>query len=139
MRSRNSGRTPLKKSCRDQRWLSGTVFEAIELMQKSGKIVVASQHYPPDQSTTAAIMSAIANHLAKVDPTEIDVRGDQERRRENRYSETATAAPPMPTNPTPIAADCILVDAIASAASARLRTNTSLTTRHTAKPLSVAR
>jgi glycosyltransferase involved in cell wall biosynthesis len=33
-------------------------------MQKSGKIVVASQHYPPDQSTTAAIMSAIANHLA---------------------------------------------------------------------------
>jgi glycosyltransferase involved in cell wall biosynthesis len=33
-------------------------------MQKSGKIVVASQHYPPDKSTTAAIMSAIANHLA---------------------------------------------------------------------------
>lgn len=33
-------------------------------MQKPGKIVVASQHYPPDQSTTAAIMSAIANHLA---------------------------------------------------------------------------
>jgi colanic acid biosynthesis glycosyl transferase WcaI len=28
------------------------------------KIVVASQHYPPDESTTAAIMSAIANHLA---------------------------------------------------------------------------
>ncbi|MGB9114692.1 glycosyltransferase family 4 protein [Bradyrhizobium sp.] len=34
-------------------------------MQKPGKIVVASQHYPPDQSTTAAIMSAIANHLAR--------------------------------------------------------------------------
>jgi colanic acid biosynthesis glycosyl transferase WcaI len=33
-------------------------------MQKPGKIVVVSQHYPPDQSTTAAIMSAIANHLA---------------------------------------------------------------------------
>jgi putative colanic acid biosynthesis glycosyltransferase WcaI len=28
------------------------------------KIVVASQHYPPDQSTTAAIMSAISGHLA---------------------------------------------------------------------------
>jgi colanic acid biosynthesis glycosyl transferase WcaI len=34
-------------------------------MQKPGKIVVASQHYPPDQSTTAAIMSAIASHLAR--------------------------------------------------------------------------
>jgi glycosyltransferase involved in cell wall biosynthesis len=33
-------------------------------MQKPGKIVVASQHYPPDQSTTAAIMSAISGHLA---------------------------------------------------------------------------
>jgi colanic acid biosynthesis glycosyl transferase WcaI len=35
------------------------------MMQKPGKIVVVSQHYPPDQSTTAAIMSAIANHLAR--------------------------------------------------------------------------
>lgn len=34
-------------------------------MQKPGKIVVVSQHYPPDQGTTAAIMSAIANHLAR--------------------------------------------------------------------------
>src|SRR6266446_6049409 len=34
------------------------------LMQKPGKIVIASQHYPPDQSTTAAIMAAIAGHLA---------------------------------------------------------------------------
>jgi colanic acid biosynthesis glycosyl transferase WcaI len=34
-------------------------------MQKPGKIVVASQHYPPDQSTTAAIMSEIANRLAR--------------------------------------------------------------------------
>jgi glycosyltransferase involved in cell wall biosynthesis len=33
-------------------------------MQKPGKIIVVSQHYPPDQNTTAAIMSAIANHLA---------------------------------------------------------------------------
>src|SRR6266478_9203305 len=33
-------------------------------MQKPGKIVIASQHYPPDRSTTAAIMSAIAGHLA---------------------------------------------------------------------------
>lgn len=37
-------------------------------MQKPGKIVVVSQHYPPDQSTTAAIMSAIANHLAREVP-----------------------------------------------------------------------
>jgi colanic acid biosynthesis glycosyl transferase WcaI len=33
-------------------------------MQPSGKIVIASQHYPPDQSTTASIMSAIACRLA---------------------------------------------------------------------------
>ena len=33
-------------------------------MQKPGKIVVASQHYPPDPSTTAVIMSAISGHLA---------------------------------------------------------------------------
>ena len=37
-------------------------------MQKPGKIVVASQHYPPDQSTTAAIMSAISGHLALAAP-----------------------------------------------------------------------
>jgi glycosyltransferase involved in cell wall biosynthesis len=37
-------------------------------MQKPGKIVVASQHYPPDQSTTAAIMSAISGHLAREAP-----------------------------------------------------------------------
>src|SRR6266481_4093421 len=34
------------------------------LAQKLGKVVIVSQHYPPDRSTTAAIMSAIANHLA---------------------------------------------------------------------------
>ncbi|MGH6711504.1 MAG: glycosyltransferase family 4 protein [Bradyrhizobium sp.] len=33
-------------------------------MQKSGKVVVVSQHYPPDHSTTAAIMAAIANRVA---------------------------------------------------------------------------
>src|ERR1700761_6117747 len=37
-------------------------------MQKPGKIVIASQHYPPDQSTTAAIMSAISVHLAQDAP-----------------------------------------------------------------------
>jgi len=31
----------------------------------SGKIVVASQHYPPDPSTTAAIMAEIAHRLAR--------------------------------------------------------------------------
>ncbi len=33
-------------------------------MQKSGKVVIVSQHYPPDPSTTAAIMAAIANRIA---------------------------------------------------------------------------
>jgi colanic acid biosynthesis glycosyl transferase WcaI len=33
-------------------------------MQQPAKIVVVSQHYPPDHSTTAAIMAAIAGHLA---------------------------------------------------------------------------
>jgi glycosyltransferase involved in cell wall biosynthesis len=37
-------------------------------MQKIAKIVVVSQHYPPDPSTTAAIMSAIADHLASLAP-----------------------------------------------------------------------
>jgi putative colanic acid biosynthesis glycosyltransferase WcaI len=37
-------------------------------MQKHGKIVVVSQHYPPDPSTTATIMSAIASHLARQRP-----------------------------------------------------------------------
>jgi glycosyltransferase involved in cell wall biosynthesis len=35
------------------------------MMQKSGKVVVVSQHYPPDPSTTAAIMAAIAERLAR--------------------------------------------------------------------------
>ena len=33
-------------------------------MQKSGKVVVVSQHYPPDPSTTAAIMAAISERVA---------------------------------------------------------------------------
>jgi colanic acid biosynthesis glycosyl transferase WcaI len=37
-------------------------------MRKPGKVVVVSQHYLPDRSTTAAIMSAIAGHLAMQAP-----------------------------------------------------------------------
>ncbi len=37
-------------------------------MQKIAKIVVVTQHYPPDTSTTAAIMSGIANHLVSQAP-----------------------------------------------------------------------
>jgi colanic acid biosynthesis glycosyl transferase WcaI len=35
------------------------------MMQKSGKVVVVSQHYPPDSSTTAAIMAAIGERVAR--------------------------------------------------------------------------
>jgi glycosyltransferase involved in cell wall biosynthesis len=35
------------------------------MMQKSGKVVVVSQHYPPDPSTTAAIMAAISERAAQ--------------------------------------------------------------------------
>ncbi|MBR0694945.1 glycosyltransferase family 4 protein [Bradyrhizobium lablabi] len=34
-------------------------------MPKSNKVVVVSQHYPPDHSTTAAIMAAIAERIAQ--------------------------------------------------------------------------
>ncbi len=34
------------------------------MMPKPGKVVIVSQHYPPDHSTTAAIMAAIANRIA---------------------------------------------------------------------------
>jgi colanic acid biosynthesis glycosyl transferase WcaI len=37
-------------------------------MQQTAKIVVVSQHYPPDHSTTAAIMASIAAHLASEAP-----------------------------------------------------------------------
>ena len=35
------------------------------MMQKTGKVVVVSQHYPPDPSTTAAIMAAIAERVTR--------------------------------------------------------------------------
>jgi len=35
------------------------------MMQKPGKVVVVSQHYPPDPSTTAAIMAAISERVAR--------------------------------------------------------------------------
>ena len=35
------------------------------MMQKSGKVVVVSQHYPPDPSTTAAIMAAISERASR--------------------------------------------------------------------------
>jgi hypothetical protein len=35
-------------------------------MRTPGKVVIVSQHYAPDQSTTASIITAIATHLAKV-------------------------------------------------------------------------
>jgi glycosyltransferase involved in cell wall biosynthesis len=34
-------------------------------MQKPGKVVVVSQHYPPDPSTTAAIIAAISDRVAR--------------------------------------------------------------------------
>jgi glycosyltransferase involved in cell wall biosynthesis len=37
-------------------------------MQQPAKIVVVSQHYPPDPSTTATLMAAIAGHLASETP-----------------------------------------------------------------------
>ncbi len=37
-------------------------------MAASGKVVVVSQHYPPDPSTTAAIMAEISEHLAERHP-----------------------------------------------------------------------
>ena len=35
------------------------------MMQQSGKVVVVSKHYPPDPSTTAAIMAAIGEYVAR--------------------------------------------------------------------------
>ena len=37
-------------------------------MLEPGKVVIISQHYPPDSSTTAAIMAKIAEHLAAEGP-----------------------------------------------------------------------
>jgi putative colanic acid biosynthesis glycosyltransferase WcaI len=55
----NSDRTP-----RDPVLIREAIWQKPS-MQKPGKVVVVSQHYPPDQSTTAAIMAAIANRLAE--------------------------------------------------------------------------
>src|SRR6202035_701924 len=33
-----------------------------------GKVVIVSQHFPPDSSTTAAIMARIAEHLSREGP-----------------------------------------------------------------------
>jgi glycosyltransferase involved in cell wall biosynthesis len=41
------------------------------LMRKPGKVVIVTQHYPPDSSTTAAIISAIAEHLAAHEAVEV--------------------------------------------------------------------
>src|ERR1700685_2291852 len=66
MQFRSSARTPPENSvavCPGH-----AVLFRKRLMQKPRKIVIASQHYPPDPSTTAAIMAAIANHLARDAP-----------------------------------------------------------------------
>ena len=47
--------------------------------------------------------------------------------------------PPMTRSRTAIVIDEVIAEPIASAASTMLSANTSLTTRHTEKPLSVAR
>src|ERR1700761_3712674 len=67
MRCRNSARTPLKVLFCS--FYAGRLAPFRKrLMQSFGKIVIASQHYPPDQSTTAAIMSAISIQLAREAP-----------------------------------------------------------------------
>jgi colanic acid biosynthesis glycosyl transferase WcaI len=43
-------------------------MDQTEKIQTTAKIVVVSQHYPPDQSTTAAIMAVIAGHLTAQAP-----------------------------------------------------------------------
>jgi hypothetical protein len=35
------------------------------MMQSYGKVVVVSQHYPPDPSTTAVIMAAISERVSR--------------------------------------------------------------------------
>ncbi len=43
-------------------------IQKVAKIQDTAKIVVVSQHYPPDQSTTAAIMAVIAGHLVAQAP-----------------------------------------------------------------------
>ncbi len=61
------------------------------------------------------------------------------RRRENRYMTSAVAKPPAIRNKIRTMADCVMMDPNASTARVTLSANTSLTTRNTVKPLSVAR
>jgi glycosyltransferase involved in cell wall biosynthesis len=42
---------------------------AVSKAEMSGKVVIVSQHYPPDRSTTAAIMAAIGDRLASDTPS----------------------------------------------------------------------
>src|SRR5437899_11217118 len=51
--------------------LHGSSYIYMTSMCKAGKIVVATQHYAPDPSTTAGIMTAIATHLAKAMEVEV--------------------------------------------------------------------
>src|ERR1700704_561381 len=44
----------------------GSLKSQMESIRTPGKVVIVSQHYAPDQSTTAGIITAIATHLAKV-------------------------------------------------------------------------
>jgi glycosyltransferase involved in cell wall biosynthesis len=53
---------PFPNSARTLHDVQGT------LMAASAKVVVVSQHYPPDPSTTAAIMAEISEHLAAAHP-----------------------------------------------------------------------
>jgi hypothetical protein len=58
---------------------------------------------------------------------------------ESNYRSENADPSKLAKEPTSIADDCILVDAIASAARTRLSANTALTTPMTKNPLSVAR
>ena len=88
MRSRNSGPAELSAiSCRGQcRGDKPSRFIEKTSMRKLGKIVVVSQHYLPDRSTTAAIMTAIAGHLATQAPVLV-------------YSGTPGSGSHQPVNP----------------------------------------
>jgi colanic acid biosynthesis glycosyl transferase WcaI len=64
-------------------------------MRKSGKVVIVSQHYPPDSNTTAAIMSAIAEHLAAEVPVLILSGTAGSATSESRPYESAPSIQPM--------------------------------------------
>jgi glycosyltransferase involved in cell wall biosynthesis len=56
-------------------------------MRQVGKLVVATQHYAPDLSTTAGIMTALATHLAKAMEVEVisGTAGSSPRERGNAH------------------------------------------------------